>query len=39
MTLDQRKVRLYRFLLQIERITLEQVPEPYRMEIAPEEEE
>lgn len=28
--LDPRKIRLYEFMLKNDRITLEQIPEPYR---------
>lgn len=31
--MDERKPRLYRFLLEMSRITIEQVPEPYKTEM------
>lgn len=31
--MDERKLRLYKFLLSLNRITLEEIPEPYRAEI------
>ncbi len=33
MSVDQRRMRLYKFLLNMERITLEEVPEPYKTEL------
>jgi len=31
--MDERKLRLYRFLLKMGRITIDEVPEPYKSEI------
>jgi hypothetical protein len=31
--MDERKLRLYKFLLYMKRVTLEDIPEPYRTEI------
>ena len=31
--MDERKLRLYKFLLDMNRVTLEDIPEPYRTEI------
>ena len=31
--MDERKLRLYKFLLDMGRVTLEDIPEPYRTEI------
>ncbi len=31
--MDERKLRLYRFLLRLERIALEEIPEPYKSEL------
>ena len=31
--MDERKLRLYKFLLDMKRVTLEDIPEPYRTEI------
>lgn len=28
--MDERKLRIYAFLLKLERITLEEIPEPYK---------
>lgn len=33
---DERKVRLYRFLLEMNRITLNEVPDPYKTAISTE---
>ena len=33
--LDERKLRLYRYLLSIERIQIEEIPEEYRAELDP----
>jgi len=32
--MDERKLRLYRFLLEMDRITLEDVLEPYKSELS-----
>jgi hypothetical protein len=32
--MDERILRLYKFLLKMERITIEDVPEPYKTELA-----
>lgn len=32
--MDERILRLYKFLLKMERITIEDIPEPYKAEIA-----
>ena len=34
--MDERKLRLYKFLLDMGRITLNVVPEPYHSELSPE---
>lgn len=34
--MDDRKLRLYKFLLSMNRITLEQIPEPYNSAISQE---
>lgn len=31
--MDERILRLYKFLLKMERITIEDIPEPYRTEL------
>ena len=36
--MDERKLRLYAFLLQMGRVTLEYIPDPYRTELTPAEE-
>ena len=36
--MDERKLRLYKFLLNMGRITLEEVPEPYKTELIQEVE-
>lgn len=28
--MDERKLRLYRFLLEMERMTIDEIPEPYK---------
>lgn len=35
---DERELRLYAFLIKMKRITLEDVPEPYRTALAGEQE-
>lgn len=32
--MDEKKLRLYKFLLDLGRITLENIPEPYRTELS-----
>lgn len=32
--LDERKLRLYRFLLEMNRVTLDDIPDPYKLAIA-----
>lgn len=36
--IDERMLRIYKFLIQVGRFTVAQVPEPYRTEIIDEEE-
>ena len=31
--MDERKLRLYKFLLNMQRVNLEDIPEPYRTEL------
>lgn len=35
--MDERLLRIYRFLLKMERITLDEIPEPYRSALNDEE--
>lgn len=36
--MDERKLRLYSFLLKMERITVDEVPEPYKTEVVGDKE-
>lgn len=32
--MDERKLRIYGFLLKLERLTVDEIPEPYKTELA-----